>query len=446
MSDELIALGVSHKTAPIELRERLALTEGRASEFGAELLAEEGIDEAVAISTCNRTELYLVGPDGVQAESVGLAALARLAGIRPTELASEAVYALRNCDAAAHLYRVTAGLESMIVGEAEVQGQVKRAYESAREAGSTGPLTNKLFAAALATGKRVRSETGISASRLSVSSVAVALAREALGDLHDLGVVVLGTGETAELTAHALAEEGARTTFIANRRRDRARALAERFGGRSVGFEELPRELGRADIVVSGTSSPHAIVGAEEVEVVMRGRPDRPLLFVDIAVPRDIDPACAEIAGVTLHDIDDLQAVVARNRSVRQAEARPAERIIDEELERFARWLGSLEVLPTIGALRGRGEDIVTQVLGENAGRWEKASPRDLARVEAVARAVVNRLLHEPTLRLKRAGSDHVHARLEVLRELFALDEARPAHDADRPAAEVRELRRRDGR
>jgi glutamyl-tRNA reductase len=441
---EILALGISHKTAAVALRERVALTEGRAETFLRELVADGEVHEAVAISTCNRTEIYLVVGDPVEAETRVLGMLARQADIRPTELA-EAIYALRNCDAARHLYRVTAGLESMIVGEAEVQGQVKRAYETALAAGVTGPLSNRLFAAALATGKRARSETAVSESRVSVSSVAVDLIRETLGDLATRRVLVLGTGEMSELTARALSDHGAGTIFVANRRREKARELAARFHGRVVGFDELPRELELADIVLAQTASQHTIVGHDELALVMRERHGRPLLLIDIAVPRDLDPLCGELPGVTLYDIDDLQAVVRRNLHVRQAEARRAEAIVEEEIQRFAGWLGSLEVVPTIAALRARGEEIVERVLAENAGRWESLSPRDRTRVEAMTRTVVNRLLHEPTVRMKRAGGDRVHARLQVLRELFGLEdapEASPAEqvDGDQAAAEVREL------
>jgi glutamyl-tRNA reductase len=443
MSAELLALGLSHKTAPVALRERVALQEGQAVNFVRALVDGDPIAEAVAISTCNRTELFVVAGDAVAGESAALGALARLGDIRPTELAGSGVYSLRNCDAARHLYRVTSGLESMIVGENEVQGQVRRAYESALGAGTTGPLTNRLFAAALATGKRVRTETALATGPPSLSSVAVELARQVLGDLEDRSVLVLGAGETAELTARPLADRGARPVFVASRRHQRALALAERHGGRAVGFDRLPAELEAADIVVAATASPHAIVGPEELGVVMGARAGRPLLAIDIAVPRDIDPDCSALAGVTLYDIDDLQALIARNRSVRKAEARRAEAIIEEEIQRFAKWLGTLDAVPTIAALRRRADEVVEHVLGENAGRWETLSPRDRQRVEAVARSVASRLLHEPTLRLKRNEGDRAHARLQVLRELFALDEpvSQPAEETG--PAEVRELRRR---
>ncbi len=457
---QLLALGISHKTAPVALRERLAFTESQAAEFAETITQSPEVAEAVVISTCNRTEIYtVVGEAGgalVKAEANVLGALARRADIRPTELAG-AIYSPRNCDAARQLYRVTAGLESMIVGEAEIQGQVKRAYEAAMRAGVTGPLTNRLFAAALTTGKRVRSETGIGSSRVSVPSVAVDLAQDVLGDLRERHVVILGAGETSELTAQALAGQGVGTIFVANRHADRALHLAQRFGGSVVGLDGLPDQLVEADIVVCSTSSPHPIVGAEELALVMAERAGRgeraserePLLLIDIAVPRDIDSRCGDIDGVTLYDIDDLQAVVQRNLGARAAIVPQAEEIVEDEIRRFARWLGQLETLPTVTALREHGNEIVERVLAENAGRWESASERDLARVDAIARAVLNRLLHEPTIRLRSLSEERTpmgtphgggqaggHASLRLVRELFGLDAPQgdtPLHSGAHP-------------
>jgi glutamyl-tRNA reductase len=446
---ELLAIGVSHKTAPVEVRERLALSEGGRPEFIRELRGAADVHEAVAVNTCNRSELYLVVGDPVEAESTVLAMLARQAGIRPTELAT-AIYSHRNCDAARHLYRVVCGLESMIVGEAEIQGQVKRAYEAALELQSVGLLTNRLFTAALQTGKRVRTETAIGERQLSLPGVAVALAREKLGTLSDLRVAIVGTGETSELTAKALSDSGAHTVFVATRRRDRAISLAKRYHGSSVSFDELPEMLVAADMVVTATASPHLLLEERELSTVLAERDGRPLLLIDLAVPRDIDGACARLGGVSLYDIDDLQAVANRNRRVRQAEARKAEGIIEEEIQRFAVWLGSLEVLPTLTALRTRAAEIADQVVRENDGKWESASPRDRERVDALARAVVNRLLHEPTLRMKEMHDGRVHARMALVRDLFgisvgegeyAADPAAPASEPER-LAEVRSLRR----
>jgi glutamyl-tRNA reductase len=422
VNDSLLALGVSHKTAPVALRERLALPEGRATRILGDLTARPEIHEAVAISTCNRTELYLVAGDPVEAENHVLAELSRQAGIRPTELLGR-LYSLRGADAVRHLFSVAAGLDSMIVGEAEVQGQVKRAYELALVEGATGPISNRLFRDALGAGKRVRTETALGRSRVSVSSVAVDLARDALGELETKRVLVVGAGENGELTAKALADRGVRTVFVANRRYDRAIGLAQRFGGEAVRFDDLPAEIVDADIVVGCTSSPHLIVGADELALVTEQRRGRPLLLIDIAVPRDIDPRVRELPGITLYDMDDLQRTVARNLDVQEAEAARARTVIDEELQRFDRWLSTLDVVPTIAALRERGEEVVQHVLRENEGRWESLSDADRERVELMTRAVVSRLLHEPTTRLKRpADEDAAYVHLQALRELFGLD------------------------
>jgi glutamyl-tRNA reductase len=440
---ELLALGVSHKTAPLDLRERLSLTEGRAVGALRELTDAAGIHEAAAISTCNRTELYLIVSDPVEAESTALGVLTRQAGIRPTELLGH-LYSLRAGEAARHLLRVTAGLDSMIVGEAEIQGQVKRAYELALVEGGTGPILNRLFRGALAAGGRAREETGISEKGVSIPSVAVELARRALGDLSDRRVLVVGAGETAELVARALTARGVRTVFVANRHYDRAIGLAQRFGGGAVRFEELPEQLAQADIVLTATNSPHHIVERDDLAHVMAERDGRPLLAIDIAVPRDIEPECREIAGVSVHDIDDVQQIVERNASGREAEAKQAERIIETELDRFERWLASLEVVPTISALRERGDEIVRRVLAENDGRWESLGEADRERLEAMAKAIASRLLHEPTLRMRRsAGSDDAYFYVSALRELFGLDvETEPQAEG---GASVTELRRKEG-
>ena len=447
MSDPLLALGLSHKTASLALRERLAFTEGRATAVLAELRAHPEIHEAVAISTCNRTELYLAVGDAVEAESAALGVLARQGGIRPTELLGR-LYSMRETEAVRHLFEVASGLDSMIVGEAEVQGQVKRAYELALVEGATGPLTNRLFRDALAAGKRVRTETGVGRSRVSVSSVAVDLARAVIGPLESRSVLVVGAGENGEGVARAFSAMGVRTMFVANRHYDRAIGLAQRFGGDAVRFDELPAELVRADIVVCATGSPHQIVGREELELVATQRAGRPLILIDIAVPRDIDAAVREVPGITLLDMDDLQREVARNLSGREAEASRARSLIDDEVERYRAWLASLEVVPTVAALRERGEAIARAVLRENESRWETVSEADRQRLDRMARAIVSRMLHEPTRRLKHApeGQDS-YVYVQALRELFALETAGAyediAQDAAPEVASLEDRRRR---
>jgi glutamyl-tRNA reductase len=418
VTGDLLALGASHKTASLELRERIALPTGRAARVLAELTEHDAIHEAVALFTCNRTELYLVTADPVEAENAALAILSRQAGLRPTELIGS-LYSLRGRETVEHLFAVTGGLDSMIVGEAEIQGQVKRAYEMALVEGVSGPVSNRLFRDALAAGKRVRSETGISRTNVSVSTVAVQLAAQFLGDLSDRRVLVIGAGENAELTARALRDRGVDTMFVANRRYDRALGLAQRFGGRAVTFDDMPRELEAADIVVTSTGAPHQIVGREELEFVAASRMGRPLVLIDLAVPRDIEPSVRDCPGIALYDMDDLQRAVARNMDAREAEAAEALVLVREEVVRFQDWMASLDVVPTISALRRRADEVVEQVLRENESRWESLSAADRERVEVLARAVVSRLLHEPTVRLKDRSSYHY---LHTIRELFGLD------------------------
>ncbi|HEX2393226.1 MAG TPA: glutamyl-tRNA reductase [Solirubrobacterales bacterium] len=443
MADELMALGVSHKTAPLDLRERLSLTEGRAVSVLRELTEANGIHEAAAISTCNRTELYLIVSDSVEAESTALGVLSRQAEIRPTELLGH-LYSLRSAEAARHLMRVTAGLDSMIVGEAEIQGQVKRAYELALVEGVTGPILNRLFRAALSAGGRARAETGISEKGVSIPSVAVQLAHHAIGDLSQRRVLMVGAGETAELVARALAARGVHTIFVANRHHDRAIGLAQRFEGTAVRFEALPEQLADVDIVVSATNSPHHIIERDDLAQVMETRAGQPLLMIDLAVPRDIEPACREVVRVSVFDIDDVQKIVERNASGREGEAKRAERIIEAELDRFERWLASLEVIPTIAALRERGDEVVRRVLAENETRWESLGEADRARMEAMAMAVASRLLHEPTVRMRRsAGEEDAYNYVSALRELFGLDAQVEPESAE--ADNVTELRRGKG-
>jgi glutamyl-tRNA reductase len=439
---ELLALGVSHKTTPLDLRERLSLTEGRAVGALHELTATDVVHEAAAISTCNRTELYLIVSDPVEAESTALGILTRQADIRPTELLAH-LYSLRSTEAARHLLRVTAGLDSMIIGEAEIQGQVKRAYELSMVEGATGPILNRLFRGALSAGGRAREETGIGEKGVSIPSVAVELGRRTIGDLSDRRVLIIGAGETAELVARALVARGGATVFVANRHYDRAIGLAQRFGGSAARFEELPEQLAEADIVVTATNSPHHVIERDGLAEVMAARSERPLLAIDIAVPRDIDPSCREIAGVTVHDIDDVQQIVERNESGREAEARRAELILDAELERFERWLGLQEVVPTISALREHGDEVVRRVLAENEGRWESLSEADRERVEKMAGAIASRLLHEPTLRIRRSAcSGESYFFISALRELFGLD-VETEVESESGSASVTELRRR---
>jgi glutamyl-tRNA reductase len=411
------------------------------------LLEFETVTEAAALSTCNRTELYLVTDDPVTAETDVLGQLAHASGVRLTELLGP-LYSLHGIDAARHLYRVTAGLDSMIVGEAEIQGQVKRAYELALVEGATGPILNRLFRGALAAGKRARTETAVGEKGVSIPSVAVELAQRNLGDLSARRVLLIGAGETSELTARALGARGSDAVFIANRGYNRAISLAQRFGGEAVRIDELPAQLASADIVVSATNSPHHLIERSELEVIMGEREHAPLLLIDLAVPRDIDPECREIEGVSLFDVDEVQAIVERNASGRETEARQASGILDSELARFERWLAAQEVMPTVAALRERADSIVARVLSENATRWESLSATDRERLEQMAHAIANRLLHEPTVRLKGlADREDAYLQVSALRELFGLDAGtEPEAGEGANVADLDERRRRNER
>ena len=435
MSD-LLVLGLSHRTAPLQLREAVALTEGRAAAVMSELAGSEPATEAAVLSTCNRTELYLVASDPVGAESLALTALARQAGRPPTELAGH-LYSLKGREAAEHLFRVAAGLESMVLGEAEILGQVRRAHELALVEGASGPILGRLFHGAVAAARRARSETSIGRSRVSVPSVSVEIAARVTGDLGGREVVVIGTGDTAALLGRALADRGADVVFVANRHYDKAEALAVRFGGRAARIGELPDLLSRGGVFISATASPHHVIEAEDLTGPSRGRQ---VLLVDLAVPRDIAPACREIEGVTVRDIDDVQAVAERNAGSRAAGAVEAARILESELGRFDAWLAALEVAPAISALRAHGDEVTARVLAENRSRWKDLPDEDRERIEAMVRAVATRLLHAPTRRLREvAGSDRAYETVSVLRDLFDLDvETAPEGETDASVTPIR--------
>jgi glutamyl-tRNA reductase len=414
----LLAVGVSHRTAPLALRERVELNGSRAAAVLSSLTEHAEIEEAASLSTCNRTELYLVARDTDATERVATAELARTGGMRREELAG-AIRTLRGTDAARHLFRVAAGLDSMVPGEAEIQGQVRRSYELTLSLGTGGPIINRLFQDALRAGKRVRTETSVSRRSGSVASVAVELARRELGHLNGRHALVIGAGKHGALTARALMDAGVQTVYVANRARDRAKDLARRFGGRTVGFDDLARELRRCDLVLTCTSCPYRILTRRDLAAAVRGRS---LVVVDTSVPRDVEPSAGKLRGVTLYDLDAIQDEMARNLSAREEEARNAAPIIEEEVASFERWLAALEVVPTITALHERGRAAVERALRQNEPRWQSLSDNDRERVELIARAVMSDLLHEPTLRLRQVGERGSSSRyVQTVRELFGL-------------------------
>ena len=393
---KLLLVGTSHRLAPVEVRERVAL-DGDGEAALARRLGSDG--EAVCLSTCNRTELYLAGDDTGAAAERATAALAELAGIPRAEL-EPYLYRLEEGAAATHLFRVAAGLDSLIPGEGEIQGQVRSAYER----GAVGPLLDRLFRHALYTGKRVRSETAVGESPASVASAAAALAAQVFGDLAGRRTLVIGAGKVGEHAARNLVERGAELSFIASRTLDRASSLAERFGGSALPLESVEAELARADIVVSSTSAREIVLSAEQLERAVPARKGRPLLLVDLAVPRDVDPAIKDVHGCFLYDIDDLQAVVEESLSGRRGEATRAEAIVAAEGERFRDWLASLESVPAIASLRERAEAIRRGELAKASARLAGLSDRERHAVDSLTSQIVNKLLHQPIMRLKEAG------------------------------------------
>jgi glutamyl-tRNA reductase len=406
----LTLVGLSHQATPIAVRERAFVPLPRAAELAAEL-ATDG--EAVCLSTCNRTELYLVGADAARR---ALGALAALSGLPDEELRA-VVYRLADEAAALHLFRVAAGLDSMVPGEGEILGQVRAAFE----AGSTGPVLDRLFRQALHAGKKARAETAIAESPASVSSAAAALAQQVFGQLRGCRVLLVGAGHVAELAARGLAARGAQIAFVANRSPHRADALAARFGGQGIPFEQAAAVLGEIDVLVSSTGAPGRALSRDRVEEALRGRKGRPLFLIDLSVPRDLDPAIHELDGCYLYDIDDLESVVASSLAGRRREAARAEAIVAEEADRFREWQASREVVPAIASLRAWAEEIRAAELARARGRLGLSESQEAA-VESVTAQIVNKLLHLPTVRLKEAaaGADG-GSYAQAVRHLFGL-------------------------
>jgi glutamyl-tRNA reductase len=409
----LVLVGISHHRAPVELRERAALDRERAAALARQLAGESS--EAVCLSTCNRTELYLADESAEEAERKAEAALLAL----EAEL-GPALYRLRDEAAALHLFRVAAGLDSMVPGEGEILGQVRAAFQ----AGATGRVLDRLFREALRAGRKARSETAIGESPASTSSAAAVLAEQVFGDLRGRLILLIGAGKVGELAARNFLSRGAEIAFVANRTVDRAVELAERFGGTALPLDRVEEQLVRADVVLSSTSASGWILDREAVARVVPARRGRPLFLIDLAVPRDLDPAIGELEGCYLYDIDDLEAVVAETLVGRRREAERAEGIVADEAERFRAWQASLEVVPAIASLRARAEEIRAAELRKAEGRLERLSESERSVVEAITAQIVNKLLHLPTVRMKQAAAaaDGV-LYADAVRHLFGLGE-----------------------
>lgn len=418
---EIVVVGVNHKAAPVAVREHLAFTPALME--AALMGLREKTAEGVVLSTCNRTEIYAVVPSAETGSSEIVAFLAAFHGLAAERFAPY-LYSLGGRDAVRHLFAVASGLDSMILGEPQILGQVRRAYEVAAASGNVGPLLSWVFLRALKAGKRIRTETGISRNAVSVSHAAVELAKGVLGTLADRSVLLIGAGEMGELAARNLMDNGASRLVVTNRTYHRAAELAARFGGAAAEFDQLPELLSEADIVITGTGAPGFILTAPTVRDAMSCRRGRPLFLIDIAVPRDVDPEVKGLDNLFLHDIDDLQAVCAANLEERQREAARAGEILDAELEVFGTWWSSLQVVPTIRALRDRAEEIRQAELQKALGRLGELSERQRSTLDALTTGIVNKILHQPTVRLKSCcGGHHGASYALTLRELFGLDE-----------------------
>lgn len=413
---KLSLVGVSHHQAPVELRERVAI-DGAASAALARELADGC--EVVVLSTCNRTEIYLASEEQARLDERATAALLALAGEERDAL-SAVIYRLGDDSAALHLFRVAAGLDSLVPGEGEILGQVREAFES----GATGPLLDRLFRQALHAGRRARVETAIGESPASVPAAGAALAQQVFGELEGRKVVLVGAGKMSELTARNLRSRGATITAVANRTLEHGGDLAERVGARAVGLDGVAELLGEADVVVTSTGAPGFVLDGETFGPTLRARRGRPLLFVDLAVPRDVDPALAGADGCFVYDIDDLQAVVEASLAGRRSEAVRAERLVAAEAERFREWQASLSVVPAIASLRARAEEIRAAELAKAEGRLGRLPDSERKLVESVTSQIVAKLLHMPTVRMKEAAAAAdgvVYA--DVVRHLFGLEE-----------------------
>ncbi len=420
---KILLTGLSHHTAPLDIRERMVF-DAAALPLGLKRLAERvpGAEECLILSTCNRTEILLRRDDLSPAPAQVRGFLSEKSGIDDGRL-DRALYAMRDEEAVRHFFRVAASLDSMIVGEPQILKQVKDAHACALGEGRLGTILDHLCRRAFHAAKRVRTETEIGRNPVSISYAAAELARTIFGELSGRSVLVLGAGKMSELTLRHLVAGGAGTIYVTTRHMERAVDVARRVGGEPIPFDRMLEPLDRVDIVISSTAAPHLLLRRDQVADLMRQRRNRPMFFIDIAVPRDIDPAVNELDNVYLYDIDDLQRVVSDNVEGRQREAAHAERIIDTEVESFRRWYLGLAAGPAITALRQRLHGLREQELERHRGRLSGLTPEQMAAVETYARGLINKILHRPTLELKRSLDGRgAPGRVALVRRLFDLD------------------------
>ncbi len=419
----LILVGVNHKTTPVEIREKLAFTKGKIEESVDHLFNFPDIIEHTILSTCNRVEIYARANCQDSAIKSIKQFICDFHGLSLLEL-EDHFYSYRNKEAVEHLFRVSSSLDSMILGEAQILGQVKEAYSLARDLRSTGLVLNQLFEKAFSIAKKVREETGIAERSVSISSAAVELAQKIFDDLENHTVMLVGTGEMAELAAKHLISYGVKTVYVTSRTYERAANLARTLNGSALDFEAFKNELHRADIVITSTSAPNFIIKKEIVEKAIHERKNKPIFFIDIAVPRDIEPDVNDLENVYLYDIDDLQVVVSANIKEREKEAENAMNFISQEVTKFNNWVGALDAVPTIIEIRKKAENIRKQEIEKTLKKISHLSENDKQLLRQMSSSMVNKILHKPTIKLKqKTQSEDGHVYLKAIRHLFHLDD-----------------------
>ncbi|HLJ79803.1 MAG TPA: glutamyl-tRNA reductase [Acidobacteriaceae bacterium] len=420
---KFLVTGLNHKTAPVELRERLAFAKDKLPEATKALLQAPGVKEAMILSTCNRVEL-VVSHNGTEPQLPRF--LAEQFSLDRSVLEPH-LYQYQDEEAVRHMFRVAASLDSMVVGEAQILGQVKQSWTVAREMGAVkGPL-DKLLQGAFSAAKRVRTETEIGSSSVSIASVAVDLARRIFGSLDGKKILVVGAGKMSELAARHLIEHGAASMMVANRTYDRALRLAEQFLGQAIRWEDLQARAHEADIIITSTGASEQIIGVEQAQHILHRRKNRPVFIIDIAVPRDVDPKVNRLDGIFLYDIDDLQSVAASNLVDRGREAERAEAIIIEETERFRRRIRTLDIAPAIVEAQAAAEDLRQAELHRAARLLQSMSPEQQAAVEQLTRGLMNKFMHLPLQAMKGAARDGDAAALETIRAMFGKEAEKPA-------------------
>ncbi|MGV1100965.1 glutamyl-tRNA reductase [Thiovibrio sp. JS02] len=421
LAETIVVIGVNHKTAPVAVREKLAFSGDCAGPLMS-LMNIPGCRECCFLSTCNRVEVILVADRAAEAAPAVRGFLFSNAGLSDVE-AQKYSYFHQGKEAVDHLYKVAASLDSMVVGEPQILGQLKQAYREATENKTTGVILNRLLHKSFSVAKRIRTETNIGGSAVSISFAAVQLAKKIFGGLQDKSVLLVGAGEMAELAAEHLVSQGIGRVVVANRTLERAAKLARQFNGTAVGLAELTTQLAEVDILISSTGATDLILRKEDVKPLMRQRKNRPLFLIDIAVPRDLDPELNDLDNVYLYDIDDLKNVVEVNKAEREKEATRAEGIVAEEVIKFGQWLEGMEVSPTITALRQKANAIREAEVAKTLANLKSLTDAERKSIEMLGNAIVNKLLHEPMIFLKgNSPHDDKQVKLDFVRKLFGLD------------------------